>query len=662
MTLCINPNCNQPNNPDDRLFCQDCGSELLLGGKYRVVKVLSKKGGFANTYEVTDQQEPRVLKVLKSENPKAIELFDREFQVLASLSCQGVPHVYDSFLYYPRNTEQALHCLSMEKIEGIDLEEYVKVLDRPIDQKTATNWLGQLTQILDRLHSREIFHRDIKPSNIILQPDGQLVLIDFGAVKQTTNTKGNFTQIYTPGYAAPEQERGIITPQSDFFSLGRTFVYLLTTKEPTELYSSYSDRVEWRDKTRNVAPQLLNLIDRLMENDAKLRPDRPATILREIGNLPTQQHNISNHRSPLPTAQRLTRKLSQNNPLQRYSVWLLSLISLGVLTIAAYFLKDRLFSPGTMSTGQYFSAITNVPTGEFRFGGSTSWATTRQSQSSLDAAIQGALPQFKLVYTAPDPTRIQSIAEGKCPSKPGSNTGICMLIQGDLDFTQSSVALAKSKYADRVAQYNLKEISVADDALTIVVNPKLKIPGLTIQQLRDIYTGTVTNWNQVGGSNLPIVAFSRDLNAGGTVATFQDLVLGNDSKINFDFVRTVNSPQVGLQQTKTTPGAIFYGSAKETIVDFCDTKPLRIGNSGNNLIPPYLPPLQSPSACQQGKRNQINLETIKSQQYPLTRKIYVIYKADSANSQKAGEAYANLLLTQQGQELLEKAGFVRIRE
>jgi serine/threonine protein kinase len=662
MTLCINPSCDRPNNPDNQLFCQNCGSELLLGGKYRVVRVLSKKGGFANTYEVTDQKEPRVLKVLKSDNPKAIELFDREFQVLASLNCPGMPQVYDSFLYYPRNSQQALHCLSMEKIEGIDLEEYVKVLDRPIDQKTAINWLGQLARILESIHSRGIFHRDIKPSNIILQPDGQLVLIDFGAVKQTTSTQGNFTQIYTPGYAAPEQERGIITPQSDFFSLGRTFVYLLTTKEPTELYSSYSDRVEWRDQTRNAAPELLNLIDRLMENEARLRPDSTATILQAIGALPTQQSKLVNHQSPSPQSKQITTISAPNNPLWRYPVWLLPLIGLGLLaSIAAYFLKDRLFSPGTpASTGQYFSAVRDVPTGEFKFGGSTTWATTRQTQSSLDAAIQGALPQFKLVYTDADPTKIQSVADGKCPSKPGSNTGICLLIQGDLDFAQSSVSLEKSTYADRVTQYNLKDIPVAYDALTIVVNPQLNIPGLTIQQLRDIYTGTVTNWNQVGGPNLPIVAFSRDLKAGGTVSSFQDLVLGKDSKINFDFVKTVRSPQAGLQQTKANPGGIFYGSAKETIVDFCDTKPLAIGNSGNNLIAPYQLPLQSPSACQKGKRNQINVTTIKSQAYPLTRKIYTIYKADGANSQKAGEAYTNLLLTQQGQELLEKAGFVRI--
>ena len=77
MSLCINPNCTQPQNPDSLLFCQKCGSQLLLGGQYRAVRVLSKKGGFANTYEVTQQQVPKVLKVLKSDNIKAIEQIGR---------------------------------------------------------------------------------------------------------------------------------------------------------------------------------------------------------------------------------------------------------------------------------------------------------------------------------------------------------------------------------------------------------------------------------------------------------------------------------------------------------------------------------------------------------------------------------------------------------
>ncbi len=654
MTLCINPNCDRPQNSDNLLFCQNCGSELLLGGRYRVVRLLSKKGGFANTYEATDQQLARVLKVLKSENVKAIELFDREFEVLSGLDCPGIPRVYDSFLYYPRNSKQPLHCLSMDKIEGIDLEEYVNVLGKPIDQNTAVNWLNQLTKILEQIHSRGIFHRDIKPSNIILQPDGQLVLIDFGAVKQSVSKQGQQTYIYTPGYAAIEQERGIVSAQSDFFSLGRTFIYLLTAKEPTELYAAQSDRVEWRDKAQ-VTPQLLDLIDRLMAIDPQQRPDSSATLLREIAKLPRQ-------RTVVPANQPRVVPNQPQTPQRKTSVgrWLLPGLGLSILASGGWFLKNALLPDKPAITGEYFSTIQNVPSGEYKFGGSTTWATTRQSQSSVDAAIQGALPQFRLLYVDPDPAKVKSVATGKCPSKPGSNTGICMLLAGDLDFAQSSIALEKSKYADRAATAHLQEIPVAYDAMTIVVNPQLKVTSLTIQQLRNIYTGTVTNWKQVGGPNLPIVAFSRDPNAGGTVSSFEDLVLGKDTKINFNFVRTVRSPQAGLAQISTNRGAIFYGSAKEMIVDFCGSKPLPIGTSTDRPIAPYQPPLLSPSSCQKGNRNKINEAAIKSQQYPLTRKIYVIYKADGARSQKGGEAYAHLLLTSQGQALLEKAGFVSI--
>ena len=63
----------------------------------------------------------------------------------------------------------------MERIFGMDLEEYIKVMKRSIDQKTAIGWLSQLTNILQEIHRRGIFHRDIKPSNIILQHDGQLI-------------------------------------------------------------------------------------------------------------------------------------------------------------------------------------------------------------------------------------------------------------------------------------------------------------------------------------------------------------------------------------------------------------------------------------------------------------------------------------------------------
>lgn len=674
MSLCINPSCGQPQNSDSVLFCTSCGSQLLLEGQYRVVKVLSKKGGFANTYEVLQQRQAKVLKMLKSDDAKAIELFEREFQVLSGISYPGIPQVDDLFLYQPRNSGQLFHCIVMEKIEGIDLEGYLLGIGQPIDQKVAVNWLDQLTQTLQALHSKGILHRDIKPSNIILQPDGQLGLIDFGAVKQSLIAHGQ-TLIFTPGYAAPEQEQGEAAAPSDFFSLGRTMVHLLTNKNPTELYDIQKDKFLWRNKSKNVSSELMDLLDQMMESEPQKRPT-PAEILKTIAALkathvPTiaKTRVLANQSNPMVTV--VTPVPNQSNPAVTmmapvpkntstrvyYLLGLIPLLGLGL--IGGFFWKNGGLGNSNVR-GQYFSAVTNVPTGQFRFGGSTSWATTRQSQSSLDSSIQGAFPQFKLVYTDPDPAKVQSITTGKCSSKPGSNTGICMLIEGDLEFAQSSISLAKSKYADQVTKYRLQEIPVAYDALTVVVNRQLNISGLTMAQLRDIYMGTVTNWNQVGGPNLLIVPFSRDPNAGGTVSSFQDLVLGKAGQFNFDVVKIVKTPNDGLQRVKSNPNAIYYGSAKEMIVDFCDSKPLLIGSNQSNLVAPFRKPLQTPNDCRQGKKNQINTDSIKTQDYPLTRKIYVIFKADGLNSQKAGESYAHLLKTQQGQDLLEKAGFVGI--
>lgn len=682
MSLCINPQCSQSENSDRMLFCQSCGSELLLAGKYRVAKLMSNKGGFGDTYEVTERGVLKVLKVLKSNDPKAIELFEREYRVLESLTGEGIPGVplvEDFFLYTPNGSQQPLHCLVMERIFGMDLEEYIKFMKRPIDQKTAIGWLSQLTQILQEIHYRGIFHRDIKPSNIILQPDGQLVLIDFGAVKEAAanSIPGQRTRIYTPGYAAPEQERGEVVEQSDFYALGRTFVYLLTSKDPIDLYDSYRNALLWRDKAIPVSSDCLDLIDRLMQEHPQQRPIDTATIFREIAALSplVTRQNITYTPSPSPVAlavrsvpqPTVASSVAPQPPQQspRSAKLLPALLGLTILLLsipaAMYFLgqKSPLTTIASNNGGESFSDIKDVPQGVFKFGGSTTWATTRQLQSSIDASIRGVFPKYEIVYADANSPDLKSIKNGKCDRKPGSNAGICWLLEGDLDFAQSSVALDKSKYKDddRVKANLLKQEAVAYDALSVVVNPQLKIAGLTVAQLRDIYTGTVTNWSQVGGSNLPIVAFSRSEKAGGTVSSFKDLVLKKEDVWKF---QAVNNTTEGLNQVGKNPGGIYYGAAKEVIVDSCNTKPIAIGTTAANLVKPYQEPLKSVADCNNGQRNQIESEVIKNRSYPLTRQIYVIIKTDDPTRQKAGETYANLLKTKQGQILLEKAGFVSL--
>lgn len=283
MSQCINPTCKSL-NPDDTLFCQRCGSELLIAGRYQVTRLLSGKGGFADTYEVSYHGTPKVMKVLKEQSAKAAELFEREFEVLQQSNHPGIPKAEDFFDYTPRNSTVPLKCLVMEKILGKDLEEYIKETGRPIDERCAWEWLSQLINILREIHAQQLLHRDIKPSNIILQPDGQLVLIDFGAVKQITRIRaeGQNTWIYTPGYAAPEQERGNPVVQSDFFALGRTFVYLLTGKEPIGLGNPHNYELNWHPYISNLSPALVEFIDTLMQPEIEKRPADAHTLLKQV--------------------------------------------------------------------------------------------------------------------------------------------------------------------------------------------------------------------------------------------------------------------------------------------------------------------------------------------------------------------------------------------
>jgi serine/threonine protein kinase len=696
MILCINPSCHSAQNPDDRLYCQDCGSLLLLNGLYRVTKILSKKGGFANTYEATEQQKTMVLKILKSDNPKALELFSREFKILSDLKCEGIPAVYESFEYYPKYSKQPLHCLVMEKIKGEDLEEYIQNNGK-IVATVAIKWLYQLAKILQQLHENNVLHRDIKPSNIILQNDGKLLLIDFGAAKQSAQTNFNATNIGTPGYAPPEIERGIISTRSDIFSLGRTFVYLLTAIEPIVLYNTTTNRLDWRGHTTHISTDVLNLIDRLMDTDPSQRPPDAQAILKEIDRLSlvatsnqvsnntttlTPNNNppltaVSNTQPPAVTtylpgntnssASVLTAKVPITKNTSRPSTislpkvrarkamqwwhwrWRLLCASVLVLAIAAH-----------LSFGNNYSRFSDlkdrgiVPNGTYKFGGSTTWATTRQLNPKIEEEINKYYPEFKLKYTNPN---------GKCEKYPGSISGICMLLNGGFDFVQSSVplsALAKNNNAIDIASKQLREIAVGYDAITIVVNPNLEISALTKEQIVAIYTGSITNWNQVDPAlgDLPIVPFSRDGESSGTVSSFEELVLGGD-KINVPSENIVTSPTAGLQKVQNNKGGIFFGSAKETIVDSCFTKPLKVADKKDRQIAPYKLPLKFYNDCLKD-RNQINTEAIQDRTYPLTRKIYVIHKDDGSREGQAGKAYGELLLTLQGQEKLEDAGFVRI--
>ena len=293
MSLCINSNCRKPQNPDNITFCAACGSEILLQQRYRVQCQLGR-GGFGVTYEINEVRtnQAKVLKVLINNDPKAVELFKQEADVLSQLHHSGIPHVeLDAYFeYYPYNSQNPIHCLVMEKVVGEDLEKYMQKRGlRPISQTTAIEWLKDLIIILEQVHNKKFFHRDIKPPNIMLRSESaELVLIDFGTVRKVTSTvfkqQGGVTGIISAGYTPSEQINNNAVPQSDFFALGRTFVYLLTGKEPLDpiMYDSYNERLNWRNHAPQISSMLADLLDDMMQRLYKDRPQNTQVILQRI--------------------------------------------------------------------------------------------------------------------------------------------------------------------------------------------------------------------------------------------------------------------------------------------------------------------------------------------------------------------------------------------
>ena len=307
VSYCLNPKCPNPSDPANsgKSVCIHCGSELLLQGRYRLVAPLGG-GGFGRTFEVDDNGARRVLKVLLKEHPKAVELFKQEADVLVRLRHPGIPKVDRDgyFIFTPANSTEVFHCLVMEKIAGANLQDWLKNRGRPISQEQALNWLKQLSEILDQVHRLNYFHRDIKPHNIMCKPNGQLVLIDFGTAREVSATyfakvgQGqNVTGIVSPGYTPPEQTNGKAVPQSDFFALGRTFVYLLTGKPPTAFPENpRTGRLMWRKGAPQVSDPLANVIDYLMAPFPGNRPQSPQMVLQCL-----EEINLDDGDSQLPT-------------------------------------------------------------------------------------------------------------------------------------------------------------------------------------------------------------------------------------------------------------------------------------------------------------------------------------------------------------------------
>jgi formylglycine-generating enzyme required for sulfatase activity len=293
MSYCFNPVCPAPaKNSPDANFCLSCGAQLFLKDRYRAQQLLGR-GGFGRTFKAIDEYRSHkplcAIKQFSFDNrdPKikqtALDLFYEEAKHLETLGKH--PQIPELFAYFDLDGQPYL---VQQFIDGQDLQQEVATIGR-FNQHQIRELLLSLLPVLDFLHhqSPPVIHRDLKPANIIQRSsDRELVLVDFGAAKQATQTMlaKTGTVIGSPEYVAPEQVRGKPAFASDIYSLGVTCIYLLTQVSPFDLFDLSQDNWVWRDYLvdNRVDEQLGQVLDKMIVNSLSQRYRSATEVLAAL--------------------------------------------------------------------------------------------------------------------------------------------------------------------------------------------------------------------------------------------------------------------------------------------------------------------------------------------------------------------------------------------
>ncbi|MEI7801679.1 MAG: PstS family phosphate ABC transporter substrate-binding protein [Bacteroidota bacterium] len=217
----------------------------------------------------------------------------------------------------------------------------------------------------------------------------------------------------------------------------------------------------------------------------------------------------------------------------------------------------------------------------------------------------------------------------------GSGVGFTALIDGTTDIAMASREIKlDEKTKLETKSVTVKEVLIAKDALAVIVNPANKIAQLTKEQLKDIFTGKITNWKQVGGDNEKIVVYARETSS-GTYEFFKEHVM---DKINYD-KSVLNLPATGaiVQSVSQTKGAIGYiglaylnSDVKDVAVSYDEGKTY-INASTENAI---------------------------NGTYPITRPLFFYY--DESIDKKV-KSFVDYVLSAEGQTLVKEVGYVPLK-
>jgi phosphate transport system substrate-binding protein len=243
-------------------------------------------------------------------------------------------------------------------------------------------------------------------------------------------------------------------------------------------------------------------------------------------------------------------------------------------------------------------------------------------------SVTGSTTVLPIAQLAAEAFMAENFAADIQVSGGGSSVGVQAVGEGTAGIGMASRDL---KDAEKEKYPELARYTVAIDGIAIIVNPGNTVEQLTLDQIRGIYNGTYTNWNQVGGSNQQIVVVGRD-SASGTREYFQEAVMQKEDFVNTQLEK--NSNGAVAQTIAQTPGAVGYvglGYLDNTV------KGLSVDVNGDAVLP--------------------TIENVKAGTYPIAREVFMFTKGEATGLAKA---YIDFILSPDGQAIVEEEGFVRV--
>jgi eukaryotic-like serine/threonine-protein kinase len=427
----------------------------LLGSRYQILKILGQ-GGMGAVYQARDQELDRIIavKVIRPElasNPSILQRFKQELILSRHVTHKNVVRIFDL------GEAEGTKFITMEFVEGEDLRTVLRHRGK-FSARKAVAVVQQICRALEAAHAEGVIHRDLKPQNIMRDPQGRIVVMDFGLARslEFDGMTQTGALVGTLEYMSPEQALGAALDQrSDLFAVGLIFYELLTGKAPYKadtaiaslMKRTHERAVPASDVDASVPVSLSAIVSRCLERDPKDRYESATELLRELdawssdpalAAIPASHASVA---STPPAAAAATStisgprsvQISLNLPSQRSWMWAAIALGVVVLFFAVPVTRHLVFRPAVESTetpigipdlskGKYIAVLPLKVLGDEK--------SLRYVADGLVDALSAKMFQLQAVHVASSAAVERAMAKEQPISKVASEVGANLVLQG----------------------------------------------------------------------------------------------------------------------------------------------------------------------------------------------------------------------------------------